>query len=496
MKKYLYITVICLLVCSSCKKFLDVQPESDVTKEQLFSSEDGFKEALNGVYNYCAGKDLYGGRLTFDIPELMAQNYDPAPGTDRNIQAFIFTERQVIDINDGIWKNGYKAIGYCNAILEAIDAKKNIFSGTNYELVKGEALTLRAYLHFDMLRLFAPSFKSNPSFKAIPYVTTVSINATPFSTTTEVLDKVVADLTTAKQLLKSDPIIPSGYKVGYPNKRTSDNLPIPDNETSSASLFLQNRRHRMNYYTACGELARVYLYKEDYSKSLENATEVINANKFPWSPKEDVFKSKIGQRDKIFYPELISCWYMAGRTLREQLEGYYSNDNAAYSPTIAQKDLIFEKGSVGVDDWRWIQWFRDVPSTNSTSRALLVKYVVNPDADGNLHPMVAPAMRLSEMYYIAAEASFDADKTKAINYFNTVREHRGIGDGLPASIDKTEFLRQLIIECRKEFFSEGQVFYMYKRLNRDITNTNGMVYSAGDKIFVLPLPIDEQAYRN
>ena len=252
----------------------------------------------------------------------------------------------------------------------------------------------------------------------------------------------------------------------------------------------------MNYYTACGELARVYLYKEDYSKSLENATEVINANKFPWSLKEDVFKSKIGQRDKIFYPELISCWYMAGRTLREQLEGYYSNDNAAYSPTIAQKDLIFEKGSVGVDDWRWIQWFRDVPSTNSTSRALLVKYVVNPDADGNLHPMVAPAMRLSEMYYIAAEASFDADKTKAINYFNTVREHRGIGDGLPASIDKTEFLRQLIIECRKEFFSEGQVFYMYKRLNRDITNTNGMVYSAGDKIFVLPLPIDEQAYRN
>jgi hypothetical protein len=496
MKKYLYITVICLLVCSSCKKFLDVQPESDVTKEQLFSSEDGFKEALNGVYNYCAGKDLYGGRLTFDIPELMAQNYDPAPGTNRNIQAFIFTERQVIDINDGIWRNGYKAIGYCNAILEAIDAKKNIFSGTNYELIKGEALTLRAYLHFDMLRLFAPSFKSNPSFKAIPYVTTISINATPFLTTTEVLDKIVVDLTLAKQLLKSDPIIPSGYKVGYPNKKTSDNLPVPDNETSSGSLFLQNRRHRMNYYTACGELARVYLYKEDYSKSLENATEVINANKFPWSSKEDVFKSKIGQRDKIFYPELISCWYMAGTPLREQLEGYYSNDNAAYSPTIAQKDLIFEKGSVGVDDWRWIQWFRDVPSTNSASRALLVKYVVNPDAEGNLHPMIAPAMRLSEMYYIAAEASFDADKTKAINYFNTVREHRGIGDGLPASIDKTEFLRQLIIECRKEFFSEGQIFYMYKRLNRDITNTNGMVYSAGDKIFVLPLPIDEQAYRN
>jgi len=496
MKKYLYITVICLLACSSCKKFLDVQPESDITKEQLFSSEDGFKEALNGVYNYCSSKALYGGKLTFDNPELMAQNYDPTPGLNRNIQSFIFTNREVIDNNDGIWRDGYKAIGYCNAILEAIDAKKDIFSGTNYELIKGEALTLRAYLHFDMLRLFAPSFKSNPSVKSIPYVTTVSINATPFSTTTEVIDKIVADLTLAKQLLKSDPITSPGYIVSYPNKKTVDNQPIFDNETSSGSMFLQNRRHRMNYYTTCGELARVYLYKEDFVKSLENATEVINANKFRWTAKEDAFNAKIGQRDKIFYRELISCWYMPGTEAREQLQRNYSDDNPSYSPTIAQKDIIFEKGSVGVDDWRWMQWFREVPSTNSISRALLVKYVVNSDADGNLHPMVAPAMRLSEMYYIAAEASFDTDKTKAITYFNTVREHRGIGDGLPASIDKTEFLKQLLIECRKEFFSEGQIFYMYKRLNKDITNTNGLIFSASDKIFVLPLPVDEQAYRN
>jgi hypothetical protein len=45
MKKYL-IFIIPLLVFTSCKKFLDVQPESDVTKEQLFSTEDGFEEAL------------------------------------------------------------------------------------------------------------------------------------------------------------------------------------------------------------------------------------------------------------------------------------------------------------------------------------------------------------------------------------------------------------------------------------------------------------------
>jgi hypothetical protein len=494
MKKYLYIVVISLLVCTSCKKFLDVQPESDVTKEQLFSSEDGFKEALNGVYNYCAGKDLYGGRLTFSNLELMAQNYDPTNIVYKNIQSFQYANQVVISDNDGIWTNGYKAIGYCNAILDAIDAKKEIFSGKNYDIIKGEALTLRAYLHFDLLRLFAPSFKNNPVAKALPYVTTVSITATPFSTTTEVLDKIVADLTAAKLLLKSDPILSSAYKVGYPNKRTAENVSIPDNETSSANIFLQNRRHRMNYYSACGELARVYLYKEDFAKSLENANEVINSKKFPWTEKEDFLRAKIGQRDKIFYPELVSCWYVPES--KELLEGYFSNNNAAFSPTIAQKDLIFEGGTTGADDYRWRQWFIDVPATSGASRAFLQKYVVNPDVEGNLHPLVAPAIRLSEMYYIAAEASFDTDKSKAIIYFNTVREHRGIGDGLPANIDKPEFFRKLITECRKEFFAESQIFYMYKRLNLDITNTNGLVYPANDRIFVLPLPQDEQAYRN
>ncbi|HEX8607469.1 MAG TPA: RagB/SusD family nutrient uptake outer membrane protein, partial [Pedobacter sp.] len=456
MKKYLYIIAITLLVCSSCKKFLDVQPESDITKEQLFNTEDGFKEALNGVYNYCAGKDLYGDDLTFKNLELMAQNYAPGNVSYKNIQSFLYADAGVIGDNDGLWSHGYRAIGYCNAILEAIDAKKDVFSGRNYDLVKGEALTLRAYLHFDMLRLFAPSYKNNPAAKAIPYVTTVTINSTPFATTTEILDKIIADLTAAKALLKSDPILSSGYVVGYPNKTYAGTVAEKDKatEVSSGDIFIQNRRHRMNYYAACGELARVYLYKEDFAKSLENADEVINAKKFPWTTKEDFFNPFSNQRDRIFYPELIAGWYIPDS--KKMLEEYFTQENAAFSPLVSQKDIIFERGTVGADDWRWMMWFTDVLSSNSPSRAYLRKFGVNPDEVGNAHPLMAPAIRLSEMYYIAAEASFDTDKAKAITYFNTVREHRGIGDGLPASIDKTEFLDKLVAECRKEFFAEGQ----------------------------------------
>ena len=52
--------------------------------------------------------------------------------------------------------------------------------------------------------------------------------------------------------------------------------------------------------------------------------------------------------------------------------------------------------------------------------------------------------------------------------------------------DKEPFYQELIRDARKEFTAEGQLFYMYKRLNRDIT-VDGKTFDMR-KNFVLPLP--------
>jgi hypothetical protein len=128
----------------------------------------------------------------------------------------------------------------------------------------------------------------------------------------------------------------------------------------------------------------------------------------------------------------------------------------------------------------------------------LSKYKQNPsatanDPTANICPQVAPAIRLSEMYYIAAEASFDQDPAGALAYVNTVRAQRGIGTPLTDST-KTQFLTDLIREARKEFFGEGQIFYLYKRLNTSIVGSSGIVIAPSDKIFVLPLPVNETEF--
>jgi hypothetical protein len=106
---------------------------------------------------------------------------------------------------------------------------------------------------------------------------------------------------------------------------------------------------------------------------------------------------------------------------------------------------------------------------------------------------MAPAIRLSEMYYIAAEAIFPTDATKAYEYLNAVRSARDIGDKLPVGTQEG-FLRELAKEVRKETLAEGQLFYFYKRLNRGIVGPTGSIIPASNNIFVLPLPNDELVY--
>ncbi|HEY6901545.1 MAG TPA: RagB/SusD family nutrient uptake outer membrane protein, partial [Puia sp.] len=204
----IYIQIICFtLLLTSCKKWLDVKPESQVSKDELFSTPAGFEEAMNGVYSRCSEPNLYGKELSFGTPEVLAQNY-AIPGRDPlaylqtslyNYNTIDFTTRK-----DSIWLGLYNAIANCNLILTNIEKGKSLMTATDYALIKGEALGMRAYLHFDILRLFAPAPITNPAKPAIPYVTEFSNKVTPLSTVSAALTSILQDLNAAKALLKGN----------------------------------------------------------------------------------------------------------------------------------------------------------------------------------------------------------------------------------------------------------------------------------------------------
>ncbi|PWV53532.1 RagB/SusD family nutrient uptake outer membrane protein [Chitinophaga sp. S165] len=489
MKKYYILIIIVMAGLMSCKKWLEVTPQTDISQDVLFSTQAGFEEALNGVYSRCVGEDSYGKELSFGFPEVLAQNYSITPDDPRGYRQaalYNYDDDQFIYKRDAAWLALYAAIANSNLILHHIEGKERLFSGREYELIKGEALALRAYLHFDLLRMFGPSYANDPVAPAIPYVKDFSNKITPMSTVTGVLDSAIQDLNAAKQLLKvADPILDAGYKVGYPVKDSSTE--------ENGPLFLQNRRHRLNYYAVCGELARVLLYRGNKAEALANALEVINSNKFPWTRQNDFLNPDDEKKDRVLYRELLFAWYIPNGNLTKVINDWFRDGDNALFITSTEGRNLYETGGVGGEDNRFKQWFSE-KSGGLGTRMQLEKYYRDPDR--NMHYLVAPALRLSEMYYIAAECTFDADPEKAWSYFNTVRFNRGIGRTITNETSKDVFLNELVKESRKEFYGEGQIFYTYKRLNKPIIGFAGATNPATNRIFVIPLPDDEIQFGN
>ena len=248
-RKYILIG---LLVCitgifSGCHSWLDVQPEDQVTDGQLFSTESGFRTALNGIYVELSNNALYGGELSVDAVEILAQRYDFSGNTTNayRLGTYNYTIDYAKSKFAAVWEKAYSLIANCNKLLEYAEKNEEVLTGKMRKMIIGEAMALRAFLHFDMLRLFGPVYATNKADLSIPYNTVYSISATSLLPATQVVEKVLKDLDEAERLLgESDPIIEEG----------------PQNQDSEDGLnYYTYRTQRLNYYAVKALKARVYL---------------------------------------------------------------------------------------------------------------------------------------------------------------------------------------------------------------------------------------------
>jgi hypothetical protein len=85
------------------------------------------------------------------------------------------------------------------------------------------------------------------------------------------------------------------------------------------------------------------------------------------------------------------------------------------------------------------------------------------------------------------------DLPRAIDLLGGMRLARGSKTAV-AGISREDFLQELYLEMTREFLTEGQTFFLYKRLNEPIFNGGGNIDMTGR--YVLPLPHSETAYVN
>ncbi len=195
----------------------------------LLSTENGFIRLLNGIYIEMNRDMLYGGALSVEMIEIMGGAYSIGTsnavwGNFSDLAKYKYGTDYWRARFSETWNKTYSLVLNCNLLLENIDGKKSLFSGDNYSIIKGEALALRAMLHFDMLRIFGPVYSRNPESLSIPYYTaytTVPENLLPAS---DVASKIVNDLREARILLSSDPVITEGVRMQGPADGSSNFL--------------------------------------------------------------------------------------------------------------------------------------------------------------------------------------------------------------------------------------------------------------------------------
>ena len=99
-----------------------------------------------------------------------------------------------------------------------------------------------------------------------------------------------------------------------------------------------------------------------------------------------------------------------------------------------------------------------------------------------------PLMRLSEMYLIKSEAEYRTEMTDAaLATLNQLRVNRN----LPALQElPKDFNTELVNEYRREFLGEGQLFFLYKRLNHPVIAFSD-VDPVATRSYTFPLPLSE-----
>jgi len=153
MKKiFLLLTVLLLIGFTSCKKFLNTNPDDFLSPKNYYETEAQLNVALNGVYSTLAHQSLYCNnmlaRMGIEADEGFCSNAAELTGVaGYNVST---TDTKVTSY----WQVLYAGINRANALLENID--KPTMDETARAKIKGQTLFLRGYFYFMLVTNFGP----------------------------------------------------------------------------------------------------------------------------------------------------------------------------------------------------------------------------------------------------------------------------------------------------------------------------------------------------
>jgi starch-binding outer membrane protein, SusD/RagB family len=449
---------------ASCKKLLIV-PETDLIAGETALSTITFSEqAVIGIY----------AAMNIEMNILLNSTFADEVAKSEFYNAVTTHEWQYGPGDVGLRDNftgiayQYRIANRANVVLAALPISDSTKVGDEVKRVrlKGEALFLRAYAHFDAFRYYCNNY--DPDGLGMPYMETSSLDPTPRIKMGIFFQKLNADLAAAKDLV--------------PN-----NLTDLDRVTRAAVSAMQ---------------ARVALYMRDWANAEIYASEYIAAVPLATAAQFPGIWTDANSAEQAF--RLKRTATIGGR-IGSLFRGTSASATAGGIGTITWKPSEKLWSSYDqVNDVRFASYLKDEPILSGGGRPsrLIQKYAGTGYATAAENVAFGKVFRTGEMYLIRAEARAEQNKFTGPNSaetdINALRAARITGYVNVTLASKQAAIDAVMLERFKELPYEGHRFFDLKRrglpvdrLPIDAPSVAGTTLAANNFRFVLPIPLPE-----
>jgi hypothetical protein len=425
-----------IVAIASCSKdFLDVTPTNAGDANESINTASDANRMIIGLMSNMISSDYYGRNFIM---------YGDAKGGDLTIFSqgrgldglYTFNHSPSTGSYSGFWEQIFHSVLQANNIIAGIEKLKSAGSTEDFDSYLGQALTARALMYFDLVRLYGKPYSQDKTSYGVPNITTpIAANAHPLRATVEEnYAQIMKDLTEAA------PLLPKSKSNGF-----------------------------LNYYANMALQAKVNLYMEKYQDALTAAETVINDQVYQlYSNAEWVgsWKTQFGS-ESIFELGIYPTNDLGTASLGYYLRRKYHGSTSAAGWFMAS-DYFLDRLGQDPNDVRWGIMSYDESGDDHLGASYKYSGSVDLEGDGKgtSSAVNVKVIRLSEVYLIAAEAAFHIDKDLAAEYLNAIRKR---SPGLEPATGSTITLDMILDERSKELFSEGQRFFDMMRLNQSIT---------------------------
>ena len=472
MKKKIIIACLASFLITGCRdEFLTVIPETQLSSGIFFVSESDFKQAVNAAY--VPLRQMFNERA-WVLEEMHSDNTYYARNTlygavdpTENVADFAVPTAGGVTANDNVlvqYRLNYQVISRANQILTTIDPVD--FAAESKNNLKGQALFLRAFCYFDLVRLFGK----------VPLHLTPVVGredaALPLSTTEEIYAQIEKDAKEASTLLLNKAKQEAGRVTSGSAKTLLANLYLTQKKWAQVETLMKE------VITNDG-----YTLMPDYA----NAFSTTSANK---NNQESIFEIQYmegsagynGNQIYRFLPSPITAAEIAPITGTSNPQPTSQESNNIPTP-----DLIaaYETGDKRKDASIGYVTLSQALTENKTF-PYIKKYAKTHSLQNNTGQNW-PVYRYAEVLLFMAEALNEQGKTaEAATYLNQVRTRAGLAN-TTASGQAT--MREAIFkERRVELAFENKRWFDLTRTGRvkEIIGAYGAKVKANTAAYYFP----------